>query len=42
MDIGATRVDGMQLGEREGLSLGLICGSETLGNDSKTTLGMPF
>ena len=29
----------MQLGE--GFKVGLICGSKTLGDDSKTTLGMP-
>ena len=45
--LGATRVDGMKLAE--GIRVGLICGSKTfgtakkmLGDDSKTTLGMPF
>ena len=34
-------VDGMQLGGG-GVSVWLSCGSKTLGDDSKTTLRMPF
>ena len=39
---GASMVDGMQLGEGKVFREGLIRGSNTFGDDSKTTLGVPF